>query len=31
LTIDQSMVLPNYVIVTSKTLCSLYGAWKRMP
>jgi len=22
--------LSNYVIVTSKTLCSLHGAWKRM-
>jgi len=30
LTIGQSMVLANYVIVTSKTLCSLYGAWKRI-
>jgi len=24
------MILPNYVIVTSKTLCSLHGAWNRM-
>jgi len=24
------MVLPNYVIVTSNTLCSLHGAWKRI-
>jgi len=30
LTVGQIMFLPNYVIVTSKTLCSLRGAWKRM-
>jgi len=23
------MAFPNYVIVTSKKLCSLHGAWKR--
>jgi len=30
MTVGQIMVLPNYVIVTSKTLCSLHEAWKRM-
>jgi len=29
-TVGQIMVLANYVIVTSKMLCSLHGAWKRM-
>jgi len=30
LTVGQIMLLPNYVIVTSKTLWTLHGAWKRM-
>jgi len=28
LTVSPIVVLPNYVIVTSNSLCSLHGAWK---
>jgi len=30
LTVGQTMILLNYVIVTSNTLCLLHGDWKQM-